>query len=474
MGKDGKQAENKSDIFKRMRRAGRAILRVNANNTHSGNLSMCDPLDPDIFHITASGSQGGDLIAQDIVPVRFSGVSWGDARSSTESTIHRLILKLPEANSVIHAHYLNSTFISFDTKEKQLFLRFLGTDDKDREEFSFHPVDLTGAYAVGEVMVASYDQPVGSVEMDERIPRYLENNRLTVVRGHGPFVRGDSLEDALFRLSVFESSAKLAIFLRRRGIDVVEIQKKIARRGKESFFPAVPHISDVTVSAECEIDDTSVIEDFQKKLIYNYGNAIGTYGTGSMSQKISSEELIYCPMSAAPEDFDFPLRREKIGFHENDTLDLKLHKLIYQNTHQNTCMITASPLATAEGMAILAEKYGRSILLGGEADIPYTAENHPTILPIDGEAIYLNPRLGLVDISQLAVMTPENPILNMLRWYKGCCVVAGFGAISTGETTLEQAAHNAASAERIARFRSEVYINEKILGGPGVAVFEPL
>ena len=35
-------------------------------------------------------------------------------------------------------------------------------------------------------------------------------------------------------------------------------------------------------------------------------------------------------------------------------------------------------------------------------------------------------------------------------------------------------AHNAASAERIARFRSEVYINEKILGGPGVTMFEPL
>jgi len=187
------------------------------------------------------------LIAQDIVPVRFSGVSWGDARSSTESTIHRLILKLPEANSVIHAHYLNSTFISFDTKEKQLFLRFRGTDDKGREEFSFHPLDLTGAYAVGEVMVASYDQPVGSVEMDERIPRYLETNRLTVVRGHGPFVRGDSLEDALFRLSVFESSAKLAIFLRRRGIDVVNIQKKNCPYWERKFFFPLSRISLISV-----------------------------------------------------------------------------------------------------------------------------------------------------------------------------------------------------------------------------------
>ena len=136
-------------------------------------------------------------------------------------------------------------------------------------------------------------------------------------------------------------------------------------------------------------------------------------------------------------------------------------------------MITSSPLATAEGMAILAEEYGMGVLLDGGTKIPYLAEDHPVVKPIDGEAIYLNPRVGLVDMSQLADMTPDNPILNMLRWYKGCCIVAGYAVISTGEATLEQAAHNAASAERIAKFRSEVFINEKLLNGPSVAMFEP-
>ena len=136
-------------------------------------------------------------------------------------------------------------------------------------------------------------------------------------------------------------------------------------------------------------------------------------------------------------------------------------------------MITLSPLATAEGMAILAEQYGEDVLFGNRMDIPYEINHHPVVLPIDAEAIYLNPKLGLVDIFQLTDYSPENPILNMLRWYKGCCIVAGYGVISTGETTLEQAAHNAASAERIAQFRSEVFINEKLLGGPPVSFFEP-
>ena len=145
-----KITDNTHRIFERMQKIGAAISFVNANNTHSGNLSMRDPFDSDLFYITASGSQGGHLIQQDIVPMRFSGVSWGDARGSTESTIHRKILKIPGVNSVIHAHYMHSTFISFDTKDKQLFLRFLGTDSQDREEFLFYPVDLIGAYAIAQ------------------------------------------------------------------------------------------------------------------------------------------------------------------------------------------------------------------------------------------------------------------------------------------------------------------------------------
>jgi hypothetical protein len=154
-------------------------------------------------------------------------------------------------------------------------------------------------------------------------------------------------------------------------------------------------------------------------------------------------------------------------------LDLALHKLIYTHTNYTTCMITSSPLATAEGMATLAEKFGIEALLGEALKIPYKPKDHQVVVPIDAEAIYLNPRIGLVDISQLRHLNPENPVLNMLRWYKGCCVVAGYGVIAVGDTTLEQAAHNVSSAERIGRFRMEVFVNEKLLNGPPLTSFEP-
>jgi L-fuculose-phosphate aldolase len=459
-------------IYEKFSTIGAAISRVNGNNTHSGNLSLRDPDDPDCFYVTASGCQCGALIPRDIVPIKFSDVSWGDARGSTESTIHRKILKIPGVNAVLHAHYIYGSTISFDSKETQLFLQYTGTDKQGREEFRFQPVDLFGAYIVGEIKVGSYEQPVGSPEMEERLPRYLQENRLTIVRGHGPFARGDSLEDCFYRLSVLEQSALLAINLRRRGVNVVTIQREITARGTENFFQVTPHLLNEAELSHCEIEDQSVLADFTQRLNYNYNNRIGAYATGSMSQKVTAQEMIFCPMSSVPEGLNFPLYRMRIDFQDRDSIDLKIHKLIYQNTHQNTCMITTNPLATSEGMAVLAEQYGLDVLLGQKTAISYTPETHPVVCPIDGEAIYLNPRLGLVDLSQLTNDTPENPILNMLRWYKGCCIVAGYGVISTGDTTLEQAAHNAASAERIAQFRADVFINEKLLDGPPMKSYE--
>ena len=44
--------------------------------------------------------------------------------------------------------------------------------------------------------------------------------------------------------------------------------------------------------------------------------------------------------------------------------------------------------------------------------------------PIDAEAVYLNPRVGLCRWD-----APVAAVLDMLRWHKGACFVAGVGAI---------------------------------------------
>jgi ribulose-5-phosphate 4-epimerase/fuculose-1-phosphate aldolase len=464
---------NLTAIYENFRRVGDALRRVNGNNTNSGNLSVRDAEDADRFYITASGSQNGALIPRDIVPVRFSEVSWGDGRASTESNIHRRVLSIPGVKACIHCHHIISTVMSFDSRESQMFLRYMGDDALGNQEFVFQPVDIHGASILGGVKTGTYKQPVGSIEMENRIPRYLADGPMTLVYGHGPFTRGTSLEDCLRYVSVFESSAALALSLARRGVKLEAIQNRIMEHGPGSIFPLYPKNKVEGTLEGKKVEDKSTIGEFAHWLAYVYDMMIGAFRTGSMSRKVTADEMIFCPNSAVPEGMDFQLIRTSIKMQEEDDFEIMLHKLIYTNTNFTTCIMASNPLITAEGMATLAEKFGMDSLIGESRDIPYGREDHLVVAPIDAEAIYLNPRLGLVDGTQLSNRSPENPILNMLRWHKGCCVVGGFGVIATGDTTLEQAAHNVASAERIGKFRTEVYINEKLLGGPPLKSFDP-
>lgn len=460
-------------IYDSFSRVGDALRRVNGNNTHSGNLSVRDPLDPNRFYTTASGSQIGALNPRDVVPVLFSRVSWGDGRASTESNIHRKVLSIPGVNACIHCHHVLSTLMSFDSRESQIFLQYLGNDDHGNQEFVFQPVDLHGASILGRVKTGTYRQPVGSTEMETRIPKYLADAPLTLVKGHGPFARGSSLEDCLRHVSVFENSAALALSLARRGVKLGAIQKKILEQGPRSIFPRYPQNKIEGILEGRKVADVSTLEEFAHWLAYIHDMMIGALRTGSMSRKVTADEMIFCPVSAVPAGMDFHVTRTSTRIGDEDDFEIALHKLIYNNTNFTTCIMATNPLAAAEGMAVLVDQFGIASLLGESLNIPYTREQHPVVAPIDAEAIYLNPRLGLVDCTQLNNRSPENPILNMLRWHKGCCVVGGFGVIATGDTTLEQAAHNVASAERIGKFRTEVYINEKLLGGPPLPSFEP-
>jgi hypothetical protein len=133
-------------------------------------------------------------------------------------------------------------------------------------------------------------------------------------------------------------------------------------------------------------------------------------------------------------------------------------------------MITQSPLASAEAMAVLHERYGTEAIAHPESvGIDYTDRlDHPVVKPIDAEAVYLNPRVGLCRWD-----APVAAVLDMLRWHKGACFVAGVGAIGAGKITLEQAAHHVSSGESIARFRQAVHLAHVLRGGPPLEHYEP-
>jgi len=456
-------------IFRLMRDTGRAIMLTRGNNTHSGNLALRDPIDRDVFHITASGSQGGALVPSDVVPVRFSRVSWGDGRASTESTIHRKILAIPGVEASIHAHYLSAISVSFDAKAAENFLLYEGEVD-GTEEFSFVPIDRTGAWILGRVPSGTYVEPVGSKEMEARIPRYLADSPATLVKGHGPFVRGGSLEECLHLVGVVDASAKLLQAARIRGIDTTALARRIRETGGAALYPMRVRAFDAAAFGVYETRDEATIRAFRERALFNFVQGISPYATGSMSEKITEREMLYCPTAASPEGYEISIRRLPIEADAADDWELMFHKTLYRETNHKACMITQSPLASAEAMAVLAERYGTEAIVRPESVvIDYTDRlDHPVVKPIDAEAVYLNPRVGLCRWD-----APVAAMLDMLRWHKGACFVAGVGAIGAGKITLEQAAHHVSSGESIARFRQAVHLTHVLRGGPPLEHYEP-
>jgi len=409
------------------------------------------------------------VVPSDVVPLRFSRVSWGDGRASTESTIHRRILSMPGVEASIHAHFLSAISVSFDAKEAQNYLLYEG-EEHGTEEFSFVPIDRTGVWILGSVPSGTYLEPVGSKEMEARIPRYLAGSPATLVKGHGPFVRGGSLEECLHLVGVADASAKLLQAARLRGVDTTALARRIRETGAAGVYPMPIRPFGASGFGTHETRDEATIRAFRERAFFNFVQGISPSATGSMSEKVTERERLYCPTAAAPEGYEISIRRLPLDPDEADDWELAFHKTLYRETNHKACIVTESPLASAEAMAVLAERYGPEALLRpGSVAIDYSDRiDHPVVKPIDAEAVYLNPRVGLCRWD-----APVAAILDMLRWHKGACFVAGVGSIGAGRITLEQAAHHVSSGESIARFRQAGHLTHLLRGGPPLEHYEP-
>jgi len=461
-------------IHHRFKTVGAALMRINLNNTHSGNLSCRDPRDPDRFWITASGSPCGSLSIEDLVAVRFSDMRHeGPARPSSEANTHRRVLELPGVHACAHCHAIASTLIGFESSRQPIFLSPLDSPGSPLREHLFQPVDAWGAGLIGAVPVGVFQNTVGSSEMEQRISAYLGQAPVAIVKGHGPFARGQSLAQCLHHLNVVEHSSAVAIALRRRGVDVRALQEAIRLAGARTIFGWTPRRMGAWKRSSKPACASRIRDEFRDWLSYNFDLGLGSFGTGSMSCKISADEMIFCPMSAAPRGIEAPLQR--LALHpkgQAQDADLRLHRLIYKRTAFKACMLAASPLATAEAMAALAAAAGTDALVKASGSRRRPAGGHPMVVPVDAESIHYKIRLPVASVHDLAVDAEADILTGLLQAGNGCILIAGWGVVSAGEEHLGQAAYRLSLAERIARFRLEVDLNHRLFGTPPLAAFE--
>jgi L-fuculose-phosphate aldolase len=165
---------------------GRDLYASGAVSSHGGNLSV--RLDGDRMLITRTGSMIGHLTDADVVETTLA--ESGDPRDadcSVELVVHRAIYAATDARAIVHAHSIHTV------------TRSLVSD-------LIVPVDSESKLRLTDVPVVTAAKVIGSPEAAELLAQALRDRRVAVLRSHGPFARGESLEDAFQAISCLEAS----------------------------------------------------------------------------------------------------------------------------------------------------------------------------------------------------------------------------------------------------------------------------
>jgi len=162
------------------------------NTSHSGNISLRRG---DIIYITRRGSMKGFLTNKDIITIGLKP-SIKDSAASTEAIVHRSIYLNTNAKAVIHTHPPIATAFSFRNSE-------------------IKPIDLEGSLLLPRVPVLNCLKPTASKELADKLPQMLKKSPSVLVKRHGLFCIGQTLEDAFHYTSLTEHAAKIIYFMRK-------------------------------------------------------------------------------------------------------------------------------------------------------------------------------------------------------------------------------------------------------------------
>lgn len=165
------------------------------NDSHSGNASIrCERG----MWITPTGACADSLDPNDLVFCP-SGIT-PTPGSSLDAPLHAAIyLKLPEARAVLHFHPAHAIALTLDGED-------------------FLPEDFEGSYFLSRVPVLDVPYERYTQESPEAVSDALLENRVAIIRGHGAYVCGNSLDQAYKWASALESSARITWLARVAGI----------------------------------------------------------------------------------------------------------------------------------------------------------------------------------------------------------------------------------------------------------------
>lgn len=187
-------------LYEQFRDIGRDIFVSGLTSSHGGNMSVRVG---DRIIIKRRGAQLGRLKPEDFVQTHLYKKDSGIVRASTELIVHRAIYLKTSALAVIHTHPRTAIALS------------LSRDN-------IIPIDNEGSYLLHKIPVVSVEYASGSPEMAETVADALQGYKVIMLRGHGCFAVGQTLEEAFHWVSTLEEVSDIILKAKLLGEERIE------------------------------------------------------------------------------------------------------------------------------------------------------------------------------------------------------------------------------------------------------------
>lgn len=185
----------RSKILEAFQWVGQDLYHLGLITSHAGNISLRWG---ERVWITRTGSMLGHLEPDDLVETALSPLESPHPKASMELPVHLAIYRATSAKAILHAHPPSAVALSLIDE-------------------AIVPADSEGGHILGRVPVIVAANVVASREVAERASSLLQTHRAVLVRGHGSFAVGGSLEEALGITTTLEASAKILLLAKGAG-----------------------------------------------------------------------------------------------------------------------------------------------------------------------------------------------------------------------------------------------------------------
>jgi L-fuculose-phosphate aldolase len=193
-------------ILRQFQEIGRDLYVADLVSSHGGNISI--RLGNRLI-IKRRGAMLGRLKEEDLIETGLQKTDSAVMLASTELIVHRAIYLATRALAVVHAHPRVAIALSLS-----------------REEIV--PIDNEASYLLHKVPVVVAEFASGSPELVEKVPAALEQYKIVMLRGHGCFSVGQTLDEAFQWVSCLEEACQIIMAAKTIDEPFIEYRKMSA------------------------------------------------------------------------------------------------------------------------------------------------------------------------------------------------------------------------------------------------------